>query len=262
MIKARGTDTGSHPHQLNIFRLADRPGRRYEKMRPYGANDNGVLCARAYDERYQAFADYERQAEEVLGFLGADAQRTSVDVGRGTGAYALHAARYYRNIHAGHILRAMLDCAHPKTGKARLTNIALDRGGFLHCDHNPKEKSVDAIVSVAVLHHAADFWKLVGLRRLASMLKPDGRFYLLDVVLSFDIARYESHLRQFVESLSRPAQSQASPRDEYRISRPIIEGLFKRVGLQREAADVADEFLAVYSCARPVTRKSAVGLDV
>jgi len=262
MIEARETDIESHQHQLNIFRLADRPGRRYEKMRPHGAGDNGVLWARACDEHYQAFGDYERQAEDILGFLGADAQRTCVDVGGGAGAYALHAARYYRNIHAGHISRAMLDCTHPKGGKARLTNIALDRGGFLHYDHSPKEKSVDAIVSVAVLHDPADFWKLVGLRRLASMLKPDGRFYLLDVVLSFNIARYESHLRQFVESLRGPAQSQASLRDQYRIARPIIEVLFERVGLQRETADVADEFLAVYSCARPATHKSGVGLDV
>jgi len=262
MIEARETDIESHPHQLNIFRLAGRPGRRYEKMRPHGAGDNGVLWARACDERHQAFGDYERQAEEVLGFLGADAQRTSVDVGGGAGAYALHAARYYRNIHAGHISRAMLDCTHPRGGKARLTNIALDRGGFVTCGHNRKEKSVDAIVSVAVLHHPADFWKLVGLRRLASMLKPDGRFYLLDVVLSFDMARYEPHLRQFVESLRRPAQSQANLRDQYRIARPIIGALFEKVGLQRETADVADEVLAVYSHATEVTHKSAVGLDV
>ncbi|MBN2128207.1 MAG: class I SAM-dependent methyltransferase, partial [Sedimentisphaerales bacterium] len=195
-----------------------------------------------------------------------DAQRTSVDMGCGTGVYALHAARYYRNIGAGDVSRAMLECAHPRAGRARLTNIALDRGGFLTCD--AKDESVDAIVSVAVLHDPRDFWKLVGLRRLAAILKPDGRFYLLDVVLSFDVARYESRLRQFVESLSRPAspaqraESQARLRDEYRIGRPIIEGLFERAGLQRETADVADEFLAVYSGTGMVTQKSAVGLDV
>ncbi|MBN2129054.1 MAG: hypothetical protein JW741_06130, partial [Sedimentisphaerales bacterium] len=60
MIKSREADIESHPHQLNIFKLADRPGRRYEKMHADGAGDNGVLCSRACDERHQAFGDYER----------------------------------------------------------------------------------------------------------------------------------------------------------------------------------------------------------
>jgi len=146
----------------------------------------------------------------------------------------------------------MLKCARRKAGRARLTNIAFHRGGFLTCDH--EDESVDAIVSVAALHHPPDFWKLVGLRRLASMLEPDGRFYLLDVVFSFDIARYESHLRQFVESTSSQvgtagsAESQTHLRHEYRTCRSIIEGLLEMACLDVPTANLKDELLAVYLC--------------
>jgi len=269
MIEARKVDTALHRRHCTTVELIDRPAWRYEQMQPGGVNDPSVRYARTYDERHQAFGNYGRQAEEILAFLGADGQRTALDMGRGTGAYALHAARYYRNIPAGDISQAMLKCTRRKAGSARLTNIALHRDGFLTCDHNREDEPVGAIVSVAALHHPPDFWKLVGLRRLASMLKPDGGFYLLlDAVFSFDIALYESPLRQFAESSSnqaRPAarvESQTRLRDEYRICQPIIEGLLGRTGLQRGTADVADEFLAVYSCATGVAHKSPVGLDV
>jgi len=268
MIEAREVDTKLHRRHSTTVDLIDRPAWRYEQMESGGVNDNSVRYARTYDRHHQAFTDYERQAEEILGFLGTDGQRTATDMGCGTGVFALHAARYYRKIRAGDISRAMLNCARRKSGRARLTNIAFHRGGFLTGDHNHEDEPVDAIVSVAVLHHPPDFWKLVGLRRLASMLKPDGGFNLLDVVFSFDVAQYGSRLRQFVESahsqVGTPgsAESQAHLRSEYRTCHWIIEDLLERAGLPRETADLKDEFLAVYSCPTRVAQKSPVGLDV
>jgi len=99
----------------------------------------------------------------------------------------------------------MLCRARRKANKAGLTNIEFRRGGFLTYEHT--DEPVDAIVSVVALHHLPDFWKLVGLRRLASMLKPEGRFYLFDVVFSFDVGCYASSVERFVERMANHAVS-------------------------------------------------------
>jgi SAM-dependent methyltransferase len=77
-------------------------------------------------------------------------------MGCGTGAFALHAAPYYRKIYAVDIARAMLGRARRKARKAGLTNIEFRRGGFLTYEH--ADDPVDAVVSVLALHHLPDFW--------------------------------------------------------------------------------------------------------
>jgi len=78
MIKVRETDIELHQGHFNTIKLADRPAWRYAKMEPGGVNDDSVRYARTYDKHHQAFTNYERQAEEILAFLGKDARRTDL----------------------------------------------------------------------------------------------------------------------------------------------------------------------------------------
>ena len=114
----------------------------------------------------------------------------------------------------------------------------------------------DAAVSVAALHHLPDFWKLVGLHRLASMLKPNGRLYLFDVVLSFDVAQCESAASRFIQRMSLHlgpngrTESEVHLRREYSTCGWIMEGLLDRAGFQIDEADYKDDFLAAYVCTK------------
>jgi len=239
---------------VNAVNEARGPAWRYDEMKPCGVNFNNFFLARLYDTYHQRFRDYRREAEQIIAALGLDNSATVIDMGCGTGAFALHAARHCRTIYAVDIAKAMLGRARRKARKAGLTNIEFRRGGFLTYQH--ADEPVDAIVSVVALHHLPDFWKLVALHRLASMLKPDGRLYLSDVVFSFDVGRCAPSVERFIEKMSvrtSPDSRRAAEthvREEYSTCGWIVEGLLERAGFRIDDADYREDFLAAYLCTR------------
>jgi putative AdoMet-dependent methyltransferase len=239
---------------------------RYDERKCCGVNFSNFLVASRYDRYHETFRDYRREAEEIVAVLGLDHSATVLDMGCGTGAFAIHAAPHYRKVYAVDIAPAMLSRARRKATRAGLTNIEFRRGGFLTYEHT--DRPVDAVVSVLALHHLPDFWKLVGLHRLASMLRPDGRLYLRDVVFSFDIGGYEACIERFLEKMStpagpaRPGAAQTHVRDEYSTSGWIMEGLLERAGFQIDEADYKDDFLAAYVGTKKAATMSAESLPL
>jgi putative AdoMet-dependent methyltransferase len=226
---------------------------RYDERKCCGVNFSNFFVAGRYDRYHETFRNYRREAEEIVAVLGLGNSATVLDMGCGTGAFAIHAAPYYRKVHAVDIAQAMLNRACRKAKQAGLTNIEFHRGGFLTYEHTGHP--VDAVVSTLALHHLPDFWKLVGLHRLASILRPEGRLYLRDVVFSFDVGDYERRIERFLEKMSIPTGTphpgaQTHVRDEYSTCGWIMEGLLDRAGFQIEEADYKDEFLAAYVCTR------------
>jgi putative AdoMet-dependent methyltransferase len=175
------------------------PAWRYDERKSCGVKFDNFFVARRYDRYHQTFRDYRREAEQIIAALGLGSSAVVLDMGCGAGAFALHAAPHYRKVYAVDVAGAMLARACRKARRAGLMNVEFRRG-FLTYEHTGDP--VDAMVSGLALHHLPDFWKLVGLHRLASMLKPDGRLYLFDVVFSFDVARYELSLEQFIAGMS------------------------------------------------------------
>jgi putative AdoMet-dependent methyltransferase len=107
------------------------PAWRYDEMKPSGVDYNNARLAGNYDARHTQFRDYRREAEQIVAALGLGASATVIDMGCGTGAFALHVARHYRKIHAVDVSKAMLDLARAKAKEARLANIEFHHGGFL-----------------------------------------------------------------------------------------------------------------------------------
>jgi len=256
-------DIDAYCDYVNALQEARGPAWRYDERKPCGFNYNNFFLARAYDTYHQRFRDYQREAEQIVAALGLASSATVIDMGCGTGAFTIHAARHYRKIYAVDIAKAMLGRARRKARKAGLANIEFHRGGFLTYEH--ADSPVDAVVSVVALHHLPDFWKLVGLHRLASMLKPDGRLYLFDVVFSFDVAQYEPCIQRFIETMNdhtRPDGRTAADthvREEYSTCGWIMEGLLEGAGFRIDEADYKDDFLAAYLCTKkpaPVPTKS------
>jgi ubiquinone/menaquinone biosynthesis C-methylase UbiE len=239
---------------MNAVTETRGPAWRYDEMKSCGVNFNNFFVARRYDEYHQTFRDYRRETEQIVTALGLDSSAAVLDMGCGTGAFAVHAAPHYRKIYAVDVAKAMLARARRKARKAGLANIEFHRGGFLTYEHT--DNPVDAIVSVVALHHLPDFWKLVSLHRLASMLKPDGRLYLFDVVFSFDVGHYAPSVERFVEKMTNHAvpdgrrAAQTHVREEYSTCGWIMEGLLERAGFQIDDADYKDDFLAAYLCTK------------
>ncbi len=247
-------DIDFYHHYAQAAETARGPAWRYDERKPWGVDFNNFLVARAYDQYHESFRDYRREAEQIIAALELDPFAAVLDMGCGTGAFALHAAAYYRKVYAVDVAKAMLGRARRKAKKAGLTNIEFRHGGFLTYEH--ADPPVDAIVSMVALHHLPDFWKLVGLHRLASMMKPNGRLYLSDVVFSFDIGQYETAIERFVEKMTVPtlpsshSAAQTHVRREYSTCGWIMEGLLERAGFQIDEADYKDDFLAAYVCTK------------
>lgn len=247
-------DIEFYRHYVDGLEAAKGPAWRYNEMKPCGVTYNNFLLAKVYDTYHQMFRDYRAESEAIVAKLGLGTSATIVDMGCGTGAFALNAAAYYDTVHAVDVSKAMLSRARRKARKAGLRNIRFHHGGFLTYEH--QAEPVDAVSTSVALHHLPDFWKLVGLQRLAALLKPGGRLYLFDVVFSFDIGHYEACFEQFIKTMSvqigpnGQAESQTHLREEYSTCDWIMEGLLERAGFAIDTKDYRNGFLAAYLCTK------------
>jgi putative AdoMet-dependent methyltransferase len=259
MVRVREMDIDFYRHYENALESARQPAWRYDESKPCGVNYNSIFLAGLYDARHGMFRDYRQETQQIVAKLGLTPSATVIDMGCGTGAFAVHAAEHYRQIHAVDVSGAMLRRARRKARKAGVSNVEFHRGGFLTYEH--RGEPADAAVCVAVLHHL-DFWKLVGLHRLASMLKPNGRFYLSDVVFSFDVAQHESCIKRFLNvmgmrmGLDGRAESEIHLREEYSTCDWILAGLLERAGFRIDETICADDFLAGYLCTKKTELQS------
>jgi ubiquinone/menaquinone biosynthesis C-methylase UbiE len=230
------------------------PGWQYNETKPCGVNYNDAWRARVYDRRQQGFRDYKAESKGIIAILGLDKSQKVIDMGCGTGAFAINAAKHLKKVYAVDVSNAMLRCARKKARKAKLGNIEFSKGGFLTYTHNAE--FVDAIVSVTALHHLPDFWKMIGLQRLTQMVKTDGKLYIKDVVFSFDLTRYKSHIKTFIQIMidrTEPGMKwdlETHFRQEYSTCGWIMEGLLERAGFRIDNADYKDDFFAMYLCTK------------
>jgi len=254
IMKVREMDIEFNRLYFNSLEAGRKSNWRYNELKPCGVNYNSVLCALSYDVHHGKFRDYQEESKQIIALLGLNTDQTVIDMGCGTGVFAVHAAKHSRKVYAVDVSKAMLRCARRKAKKAKLDNIEFHRAGFLTYEH--KAEPVDAIVSTAVLHHLSDFWKLTGLRRLARMLKTGGRLYLFDVVFSFNIDDYESRLNQWIKSTAERIGSTFAEevkihiREEYSTFDWIMEGMLKQAGFVIEKENYTRDLMAAYLCTR------------
>ena len=210
------------------------PTWQYDEMRHAGVDyaDAGVVAH--YDEHHMRFRDYKKSAEDIISALGLRPEHTVIDMGCGTGAFVLHAAPRCKKVYAVDVSAPMLAYLKQKAEKDNIRNIEYHQAGFLTYEH--QDEPVDAVVSVAALHHLPDFWKLVGLTRIADMLKPGGIMCLFDVVYSCSAREYKAAFEQWVSTTGADLGKEFADetvihiRDEYSTCDWILEGMLERSG--------------------------------
>jgi ubiquinone/menaquinone biosynthesis C-methylase UbiE len=238
-----------------------RPDWFYDEMRHVGVDYSDAKEAGQYDERHSRFRNVEEENRAILDAIQLEPGQTLIDLGTGTGAFALQAAPRCEKVFAVDISPAMLARASQKAKESSLGNIEFLQGGFLTYEH--AAEPVDAAVSKLALHHLPDFWKLIALQRIRAMLRPGGRLYLMDVVYGFDsnkcIERIDEMLKQFAADAG--AEAAASLRghvqNEYSTLDWIMEGLLARAGFRIDRADYRRGYLAHYLCTREGEEKDS-----
>jgi SAM-dependent methyltransferase len=208
-------------------------------------------------------ASYDRKAQTdpapdvaALRALGLNEASVLVDLGAGTGTFALAAAPHCRRVVAVDVSPAMVGLIRAKATDLGLGNVEVAHAGFLSYEH--QGDPADFVYSRNALHHLPDFWKGIALTRVAAILRPGGVLFLRDLVYSFDPSEAGSHFEPWLANApTRPEQGWTRAelaehiRGEYSTYSWLLEPLIERAGFAiKDVAVTANRSFAAYTCVK------------
>jgi ubiquinone/menaquinone biosynthesis C-methylase UbiE len=191
----------------------------------------------------------------VLRQHGLTGESTVVDLGAGTGRFALAAAREFGRVVAVDISPAMLGLLGEQAAAAGLSNLEYVRAGFLTYQHGGPP--VDGVHTRNALHQLPDFWKAVALDRIARMLRPGGVLRVHDLIYDFAPAEAGDVFGQwFAGAATDPALGYTAGdyaehiRTEYSTYRWLFEPMLELAGFRIVSAEFRGRVYGAYTCAR------------
>ncbi|NDL56039.1 methyltransferase domain-containing protein [Phytoactinopolyspora sp. XMNu-373] len=204
--------------------------------------------------RKQGFPD----PTEDIGILrkhGLGETSTIVDIGAGTGQFALDAARVFGRVIAVDVSPAMLAHVRARAADADLPRLECVQGGFLTYEHTGPP--ADAVFTRNALHQLPDFWKAVALQRVAGMMRPGGVLRLRDLIYSFEPQEIDSVFeRWFAGAAEDPAAGYTSDdyvehiQNEHSTFSWLLEPLLDRCGFDIVESDLSGLVFGSYTCIR------------
>ena len=224
----------------------------YNEFNHVGVDYSKTENTDVYDEQMESFRDYEKEVEDFLVQLNISNPQdlTVIDMGCGTGAFSIHASKYFKKIYAVDVSQGMLNIASSKASALNIKNIEFCHSGFLQ--FQPEEKA-DIINTKWAFHHLPDYWKQAGLLNMNKMLKPGGILFLSDLVYPFD-PDYEAKMEGFLNDLSKEfskdfvEETKVHIRDEYSTFDWILEGMIERAGFNIEKTNSENKLANEYFC--------------
>ena len=190
--------------------------------------------------RYDGIEDAAAEVEvQLLRGLGMDRSSIVVDLGAGTGQFAIAAAPHVRQVIAVDISPVMLSALRANIARSGDDNVQCVLGGFLSYQH--AVEPADFVYSRWALHHLPDFWKSIALARIHDLLAPRGVLRLWDVVYNFAVHEAEDRIEQWCSSLPADgagwirADLEEHVRDEHSTYSWLLEPMIEQAGF-----DIAD----------------------
>jgi ubiquinone/menaquinone biosynthesis C-methylase UbiE len=192
----------------------------------------------------------------VLRALGLNSTHILVDLGAGTGTFALAAAPLCRRVVAVDVSPVMLARLREKATGLGIGNIEYVQRGFLTYEH--QGAPADFVYSRHALHHLPDFWKAVALGRIAAILRTGGVLYLRDLVFSCDLSETTQVVEAWLAGASASpasgwtrAELETHLREEYSTFSWLLEPMITRAGFEiRQAEHGAPGVYSTYTCVK------------
>jgi ubiquinone/menaquinone biosynthesis C-methylase UbiE len=191
---------------------------------------------RRYDAKMDAQPAEEIRLLQDAGVLGPES--SVVDLGAGSGQFALAVAEVCKRVVAVDVSPLMLGQLREKLEFSQLSNVETIDAGFLTYHH--AGDPADVVYSRYALHHLPDFWQALALGRIAGILRPGGVFRLSDVVYSFEPADAERRIEAWiaetmasdVERRWTRAELVEHVRDEHSTFTWLLEPMIARAGFE------------------------------
>lgn len=226
----------------------------YNELKQIGVNYADKKEVQEYDSRMQGLRNMRKENKEIIEALNITKDSAILEIGSGTGELAIEAAKYCKKVYAVDISPVMLSSAHVKAKIKGISNIEFYHAGFLTYHH--KNDLLDAVVSQLALHHLPDFWKLIALKRICSLLKEGGRLFIRDIVYSSDVEDYSLYFETLIGNMKQYAGDrlardlEAHIKDEYSTLDWIMEGLLNKAGFNIEKIQYREKYIAAYLCSK------------
>ncbi|MBD2089864.1 methyltransferase domain-containing protein [Microcoleus sp. FACHB-1515] len=203
-------------------------------------------------DRNQSISSPEKE-RVLVDRLGITERHTVIDLGAGTGNFAIQAALAGASVHAVDISQPMLTYARSKAKGVGAIDLKFHQAGFLSYQH--QGELADFVVTKNALHILPDFWKMIAFQRMIDMLKPNGTLYLRDVIFSFPPATYESAIDEWIQEVAKPEGQGWTTKDfeahileEHSTFSWIIEEMLIRAGFEIIEANYIAATYAEYLC--------------
>ena len=190
----------------------------------------------------------------MLRAYGVGAESAIVDIGAGTGVFAVAAAQIVGRVVAVDVSEAMVDAIRARAAEAGAGNVTAVQAGFLSYRHDGGQ--VDAVYTRNALHHLPDFWKAVAMSRIYRALRPGASFYLRDIVFVSMPDAAERDVDQWADfqiknhDFARDSVV-AHMRDEYSTFGWVMERMLTDVGFTLVSADYHAPMHGTYLLRKP-----------
>jgi ubiquinone/menaquinone biosynthesis C-methylase UbiE len=211
----------------------------------------------AYVVGYDRKAGFDPASDlTALRARGLGAGSTLVDLGAGTGTFALAAAADCRRVIAVDISTAMLRALQARIGALGLSNIEAVQAGLLSYQHTGE--AADFIYARHCLHQLPDMWKALALRRMATVLRPGGVLRVRDLLLRCEVDAVDAVVEGWLaDAAQRPedgwtrVELETHLRQEFSTFTWLFEAILERAGFSIQDANYADSRMyATYTCVR------------
>lgn len=240
-----------HDGSCRVVKMKSNKKWFYDETVQVGTDYQDISNVQSYDMNMAKFRDVKKEANDIIEFICLGGKHSLLEIGTGTGNFAIEAAKHCNEVYAIDVSSAMIAYAKQKAQKMGISNISFLQAGFLSYEHNGSP--LDIIVSNMALHHLPDFWKMIALKRIYKLLKNGGTFYLGDVVFSFPIEEYDYKIDNWIETMKEKVgikfakEAQMHIKEEYSTFDWIIEEMLHKSGFKFDIRYKGD-FIAVYYC--------------
>ena len=150
----------------------------------------------------------------------------------------------------------MLAVVRERADRLGLRNLECVQAGLLTYEHDGE--LADFVYSRHALHHLPEFWKVMALERITSMLRPDGVLRLRDLVFSCEPSEAERTIEAWLAAAAAQpasgwtrAELETHLREEYSTFTWLLEPMLERAGFEiRDASYRPSRPYAAYTCVK------------